>query len=319
MSTPTVVTPIADLSYRNYDGPLEPPTFRWWVIAKRLILSAIKLRSLWVVTVLSGWYYMVMIVILFFMQQLAGTSPQAQITLKTFLGRIVWKDQFLHGFSFSQHLLLVIALMVGAGAIANDNRANALLVYLSKPCTKLDYVFGKWVGLFLVILGVISVPTLAFYGYGLLSFRDQGFLKDDPYLLLRVLCVLPLSAALHTSIVLAISSMFRQGRIAGATYAGIYFLSYFFTVLMEGIWAVSNGQANGIIKNLYYCSIDGVQIGLARAILHPFGTHPFGVPPGKDPAWIAAPPLVPFLLFVVVIIVASLSFVWSRVRAVEVV
>ena len=46
---------------------------------------------------------------------------------KTFLSRIVWQDQFLHGFSYgADHL--IIALMLGSGAIANDNRANALLV-----------------------------------------------------------------------------------------------------------------------------------------------------------------------------------------------
>jgi ABC-2 type transport system permease protein len=318
MSMTTEVTPIADLSYRNYDGPLESPDLRWWVIAKRLILNSIKLKGLWVATVLSGWYFIIIVIILFFLQQLSAAGQQNGAALKTFLGHTVWKDQFLHGFSYAQHLLLVVALMVGAGAIANDNRANALLVYLSKPCTKLDYVLGKWVGLFLIILAIISVPSLAFYGYGLMSFRSEGFLKDDPYLLLRVLAVLPLSAALHTSLILAISSMFRQGRIAGATYAGIYFLSYFFTVLMQGIWALSDGAANPIVKTLFYFSIDGIQIGLARAILHPTGTRPFGIP-GPNPGWIPAPPLVPYLGVVVFVMVACIWFVWTRVRAVEVI
>ena len=319
MSSPAgIVTPIADLSYRNYDGPLENPDLRWWVIAKRMILNAIRMKSLWIVTVLSGWYFMIIMIILFFMQQLAGTSPQAASTLKSFLGRIIWKDQFLHGFSFAQSLLLVIALIFGAGAIANDNRANALLVYLSKPCTKLDYVIGKWVGLFLILLGVISVPCLVFYAYGAFSFRDQGFIKDDPWLIFRVLAILPLSAALHTSLILAVSSLFRQGRMAGATYAGLYFLSNFFTVLMKMTWVMSDGAASPIVKTLYYCSIDGVQIGLAKAILHPVGSKPFGMP-GPDPGFIPAPALVPFLIFVIALTVGCIGFVWSRIRAVEVV
>lgn len=312
------VAQIADLSYRNYDGPLESPELRWWVIAKRMILNAIRTRSLWVITVLSGWYFMILMVILFFMQQLAGTSPQAAATLKSFLGRIVWKDQFLHGFSYAQMLLLVIALIFGAGAIANDNRANALLVYLSKPCTKLDYVVGKWIGLFLILLGVISIPCLVFYAYGAMSFRDQGFIKDDPWLLLRVLAVLPLSAALHASLILAVSSLFRQGRIAGATYAGIYILTLSFTVLMKATLLMMEGTPSALVKNLYYCSIDGVQIGLAKAILQPVGSRPFGMP-GVDPTYVAAPPLVPYLGFVVLLSAGCVLFVWNRVRAVEVV
>ena len=53
-----------------------------------------------------------------------------------------------------QLFLLFIALLAGAGSIANDNRANALLVYLSKPCRKVDYLFGKWAGLAMLIAGV---------------------------------------------------------------------------------------------------------------------------------------------------------------------
>ena len=58
-------SPIADLSYRNYDGPLDSPEFRWWVIAKMGIRRAIKNRWYWVVMLLSGGYYAVMITILF--------------------------------------------------------------------------------------------------------------------------------------------------------------------------------------------------------------------------------------------------------------
>jgi len=47
--------------------------------------------------------------------------------------------------------ILCIALVVGAGAIAADNRSNALMVYLSKPITKGDYLLGKWMGIFLAI------------------------------------------------------------------------------------------------------------------------------------------------------------------------
>ena len=47
-------SPIADLSYRNYDGPLEPPISRWWPIARVGILKAFKNKWFWVVSIFSG-------------------------------------------------------------------------------------------------------------------------------------------------------------------------------------------------------------------------------------------------------------------------
>ncbi len=317
-ASPVTASPIADLSYRNYDGPLESPELRWWVIAKRVILSAIKMKSLWVLTAFAGWYFVVELIILFFIQQLQTANPRFEQAFKTILGGTVWKDQFLHGFSFGQHWFLVITLLIGAGAIANDNRANALLVYLSKPCSKMDYILGKWVGIFLILLTSMTLPCLVFYGYGALSFSSQGFVKQDPWLIFRVLAILPLAAAFHTSLILAVSSLFRQGRIAGATYAGMYFLSYFFTLLMQMTWTISNEQASPLVKSLFYCSIDGVQIGLARAILRPDGTNWFALP-GKIPDFIGPPPLASALLVVLVVVAASFGVMWTRVRAVEVV
>ncbi|RYG31798.1 hypothetical protein EON81_22090, partial [bacterium] len=214
------MSPLADLSYRAYDGPLASTKYRWWVIAKQTMSIGFRSKSLGLATaalmLAASLYYVAMMVILFFVDKIAGGTPQGEAQMKSFLGRLVWKDQLLHGFSFAQLPLLLFALILGAGAIANDNRANALLVYLSKPCTKLDYMLGKFVGVFLPLLAFITIPNLFFYFYGAMTFRSEGFLADDPWLLPKMLVILPFSAALHASLILAISSLFNQGRGAGA-------------------------------------------------------------------------------------------------------
>lgn len=316
-------SPIADLSYRNYDGPLDSPEFRWWVIAKMGIRRAIKNRWYWVVMLLSGGYYAVMITILFIVEQLAATSRMGGAEFKSFLSRIVWQDQFLHGFSYGQIWFLIIALMLGSGAIANDNRANALLVYLSKPCTKLDYLIGKWMGIYIPMVAVMLIPALVFYGFGLMSYRDSGFFSSDRLLIFRILMLVPIAAAFETSLILAVSSLFRQGQIAGASYAAMYFISYLFTQMMAFAWAVTQAdQAAGVARTwtsyLYYGSIDGVQIGLAKALLHSTGTLPFGMP-NQGQHTVPAPSLAIVLLVVVCVSALSLFVAWKRIHAVEVV
>ncbi|MCX7800144.1 MAG: ABC transporter permease [Fimbriimonadales bacterium] len=322
---------IADLSYRDYDGPLLPPTHRWWVIARLGVRLAFRKRAYWVVTALSSWYYLVMMAVLFFFEQAAQSAPgpRAEAGFEAFLQRIVWKDQFLHGFGFAQLLYLIAALMLGAGAIANDNRSKALLVILSKPCDKRDYLAGKWVGVFLPLFTMMLLPPLVFFLYGAFSYRGYGFL-DNPWFFPKFLLVIAAAAAVHTSLVIGVSSLFDQGRLAGATYAGVYFLSNFFTQLMVFAWLASQGFREGrframrgespfsaYVDKLYYFSVDGLLIGLCKAILGTDGSPQFGMPSPIQP--VPAPPLLPTLAVAVALSAAFVALAWSRIRAVEVV
>lgn len=327
-------SPIADLSYRNYDGPLEAPLHRWWAIATMSMKLAIKKKGFWIWSVLSGYFYLILLAIFYFVDMSAQSAPpnlRGGINpMQQFFSTVVWKDQFLTAFSISQLLLFIVALLVGAGAIANDNRANALLVYLSKPCSKADYILGKWMGVFLLMCGVVAVPTLLFYFYCLLSYRDYGFVSQDPWLILRLLLLIPVTPFFHASVSLGISSMFNQGRVAGAAYAGLYFISFFFTKAMEVIYFITSSKELGggggppaIVKSLYYCSVDGIQIALAKIILATDGSRL--IPNGGRGAARGMPGMVPepsifiFLPLYFAICGLFLWIAWTRVRAVEVV
>ena len=57
--------------------------------------------------------------------------------------------QFLEQQDF---FVFVITVYVGAGLIANDRRANALQIYLSKPLMRTEYIAGKLAVLFAFLL-----------------------------------------------------------------------------------------------------------------------------------------------------------------------
>ena len=319
-------SPILDLSYRHYDGPLEAPVQRWWAIAKMSMRLAIKKKGFWIWSALSGYWYVILITIFYFIDVLSQNTQ----AVEAFFAQIKWKDQFLNAFSISQLLLFIIALLIGIGSIANDNRANALLIYLSKPCSKVDYLIGKWLGIFIPIVIVTVVPTLLFFIYGMLSFRNYGFLSQDPLMIVRLLAMCLISGFFHASVCLGISSMSNQGRMAGAAYAGVYFVGLFFTKAMQIIHAVmwrpgEGRQAPGLVNSLYYMSIDGTQIGMAKLVLGTDGSmliNPNG--PGRGPRN-AFPPsieapsifLIGFLYFGICAL--ALMIAWRKVRAVEVV
>lgn len=316
----TVTTgPIADLSYRGYDGPLASPRLRWWAIARMSMRLAFKKKGLWVAMAASSWYYMILMVMIFFNEQAIAMAraSRAERSLNL-LTNINWKDQFVNGFSFGQMLFLIMTLLIGSGCIANDNRSNALLVYLSKPCTKLDYVIGKWIGIFLPLLILMAIPTFLVYGYGAMSYSEYGFLSKDPWIFLKLAALLPLCAAFHASLMLGVSSLFNQGRLAGAAYAGLYFVLNFFTQLFAVSFQMSRGEAPPIVSKLFYASVDGLNIGLAKGIFGTDLTTIFVFPnAGNRP--VPAPNAFVIIAIMAVISFLFLSLAWRRIRAVEVI
>ncbi|MBS1724606.1 MAG: ABC transporter permease subunit [Armatimonadetes bacterium] len=315
--------PIADLSYRGYSGEHLSEKRRWLVVAKMAWRNAFKKRAFWVFSVFACWYYLVMIAFFYVIEQV-GIARGSDVVTQLF-GSISWKDQFLTGFTYSQIVWLSLGLLVGAGSIANDNGTNALLVYLSKPVRKVDYLLGKWAGLFLPLLVGMAVPTLFFYLYGVVNFREYGFVSQDSYLLVKVLAMILGAACFQASLILGVSSLFNQGRMAGAAYAACFFLLTFFSNLMWIAFLVAEGGRRGhrngplseIASRLYYLSIDGLQIGWAKVVLGTDGSPPFGMP-SRTPQ-IPAPPLLLALIPILLVSAGGMFLAWRRVRAVEVV
>ena len=53
-------------------------------------------------------------------------------------------DMFRQFLEQQEVFVFFITVYAGAGLIANDRRANALQIYLSKPLTRVEYIFGKF-------------------------------------------------------------------------------------------------------------------------------------------------------------------------------
>src|SRR5215210_5149895 len=103
-------SPIADLSYRNYDGPLEPPLYRWWPIARTSIQKAFKNKWFWIVSLLTGSWFVVLMIIFYFadlfalqmVPQRGGLMADPAQASAILFRQVKWNEMFLHGFSIGQ-------------------------------------------------------------------------------------------------------------------------------------------------------------------------------------------------------------------------
>lgn len=312
-------SPLADLTYRSYEGDLRPLRSRWRVIARHTSRRAFKNKWFWWLTILSGAHYLILAATAYFIESVAeeGGGPAVQFK-DQFFSSIVWRDQFLHGFAIGHLMLMAIVLIVGAGSIANDNQSRALLVYLSKPCSKTDYLLGKWAGVFTPVFVAMAIPTAFFFLYGTLNFRDRGFLAEDSLLVLKLPLILALAAAFQTSLIVGLSAIFKQGRVAGATYAGAYILSGLFATLTGALSQTTElpEAIATLLNRLHYGSLYGVIEGIYKVVLDTDGTRTFA---GRSEVIFPKPPAVLLVVMVVVPVTLALFVAWRRIRAVEVV
>jgi ABC-2 type transport system permease protein len=118
-----------------------------------------------------------------------------------------------------------VTIYVGAGLIANDRRANALQVYLSKPLTRAEYVAGKFAILFLFLAGVTWLPAILLLLIQILFAGSFAFLRDNIFLVPAITLYSMLLVLVSAMTMLALSSMSKSSRFVGIMYAGLIFFT----------------------------------------------------------------------------------------------
>lgn len=278
--------PIYDQGYRRYEarGPLR--SLRFWPITREA-LGLIFAKRVFLLLFAASWIQFVVRVI----QILIVTrAPQVGAALPID-GRLF--GQFL---SMQAFWALLLSLFGGAGLVANDLRTGAILVYLSRPLTRRDYVLGKLGVLLALTLGVTLLPGLLLYVVGL-GLAPELYLKWELWWIApAVVLQATLMSLTFSAVALAASSLSRSARIAGLSFFG----------LMLGLDAASAILVN--IVRAQWASVVSLQGDLESIAAWLFGLTSRRA---AEPPWAAA--------VIVCAIVASFLILRSRVRAVEIV
>ena len=206
--------PIHDQGYRRYGGERAPAGRAWWVIARAGIRSLIVKRS-FIALLLLAWIPFVVRAV----QIYAATNlPQATF----FAPDIAMFRRFLE---MQEVFLFFITVYAGSGLIANDRRANALQIYLSKPLSRFEYIFGKFVILMTFLLLVTWVPALLLVVVQIVFSGSFAFFLDHLILVPAITLLSFIQATAVASAMLALSSLSKSSRYVGILYAGLIFFS----------------------------------------------------------------------------------------------
>jgi ABC-2 type transport system permease protein len=278
--------PIHDLSYQHWAGEWTSHPYRWWVITRQGILLLTKRKSFLVLLFLSMIPFLVRCVMLYF---------------AVVMGRIQFirvDERFFENFLTNQLYLFtfIIAIFSGAGLIANDLKANALQIYLSKAITRRDYLVGKLgVVAFFIALSTL-VPGLLLFLLAAAFHSDLQFLRQYSWVVLPIIGYSLIIVFANAFVVLALSSLNRSSRFAGIFFAAVVFFSQVLYGILSRLLDTRAVAWVSLSNNL-------TQVGdlLFRT--------PLGFPVSP---WISA-------VVLVAVMAGSAWIIHSRIRAVEVV
>jgi ABC-type transport system involved in multi-copper enzyme maturation permease subunit len=277
--------PIHDQSYRHYGGGKAAPGRSWTVIASAGMRTFIRKRAFMGLLLFALSPFVVRAVQMW----ISSNYPQASMlapTAETF-------RQFLEQQDF---FVFVITVYVGAGLIANDRRANALQIYLSKPLMRSEYIAGKLAVLFGFLLLVTFVPAMLLLMLKVIFDGNFTFLKSNLFLVPAITTASLLQVSLAAFTMLALSSLSKSARYVGILYVGITF----FTAAIYGALYAITGSSR-----VSWISI-GANVSQVVDVI-------FRLKPRYATPWEVS------LLVVIGLVAVSISVLERRVRGVEVV
>src|SRR6266513_3871326 len=193
--------PIHDQGYRRYGGDRTRTGTGWAVIARAGVRTFFARRAFLGLLLLSWLPFVVRGVQIY----AAANLPQARFLALT-------GETFRQFLDQQQIFVFFITVYVGAGLIANDRRANALQIYLSKPLTRSDYVFGKLAILVTCLLMVTWVPAMVLLILQAAFAGNFTFLRDHVYLVPAITVFSALQVVSVSAAMLALSSLSKSSR-----------------------------------------------------------------------------------------------------------
>jgi ABC-2 type transport system permease protein len=199
---------------------------------------------------------------------------------------------------FNQQSIFVffVTVYIGAGLIANDRRANALQIYLSKPLTRAEYIAGKMAILVTFLLLVTWLPAMLLLLLQGLFAGTFAFVRENIFLV-PAITIFSLAQVLAAAFsMLALSSLSNSSRFVAVLYAG---LVLFTRAMFEALRGITG--SSGLSWLSFTASLEQIGDFVFRQRLS-YDT-----------------PIAVSFIVVLALIVISVSVLERRVRGVEVV
>jgi len=280
--------PIHRERYRRREGGIDLRGGAWAVIAVNGLRSLVRKRAFLFLMILSWIPVVVRGVQIWAAANVPGMSQIGMLAVTPRMFRDFLNQQ--------EPIVFFITVYAGSGLIADDIRANALQLYLSRPVTRTQYVAGKAAILVAALAAVTLVPGLLLLLLVPAFAGSMTFLVDNLTLVASIVAYSIVQITVSVFLILALSSLSKSRWFVAILYAGLAFFTH---AVFGVIGAAIPGSAFSWVSIF--------------ANVRQVGDVLFRMPPRHD-----THPLVSAAV-IVIIVTASAFVLRRRIRAIEVV
>jgi len=210
--------PIHRERYRRREGGIDLRSGAWAVIAANGLRLLVRKRAFLFLMILAWIPVVVRGVQIWAAANVPGMSQIGMLAVAPGMFRDFLNQQ--------EPLIFFITVYVGSGLIADDIRANALQLYLSRPITRTQYVAGKAAILMAALAAVTFVPAMLLLLLVPAFAGSMTFLRDNLVLIPAITAYSVIQITLSAFLILALSSLSKSRWFVAILYAGLAFFTH---------------------------------------------------------------------------------------------
>lgn len=227
--------PVYEQSYAHYEGNYRPRSLTWMLIGWRGIVYVWRKKWFRLVLTLSLTPFIFMTLRLYLAANLEVLN-YFNFNLRDVRDILDINDTFYYRFLITQSFsCFIMAILTGADLIASDRRTKALTLYLSKPITRLDYLFGKASTALFFLYLVSMIPCLVLVFLYAFFNENWSYLTQNVQLLFRIVLLSHIYIVPLTALILAISSLTRSRVSATVMFCVVFFVPETFVNILRGL------------------------------------------------------------------------------------
>ena len=254
-------------TYKQYAGPLTPEWSRFLIIPRHAFRDVFKSKLFTAFFVLCFAPVLVEAIFIYLHH-----NTQALGILQQRVNNLIPIDASFFEFwaHFQAAFAGLVTVLVGPPLVARDLTNNGLPLYLCRPFSRAEYVFGKMCVVLILLSAITWVPGLLLFffqayleGFGWFRQQPLDCQRDLPQQLTWILTLALLSQT--------VSAWVKWRMAASAALIGLYFIPSAFAEIVNGMFSTRWG---------HILSIGGVRWNLTKAL---FGT--FEQITGRTTGW----------------------------------
>ena len=210
--------PIHRERYRRRENGVDLRGGAWAVIAANGLRALVRKRAFLFLMILAWIPVVVRGVQIWAAANVPGMSQIGILSVTPAMFRDFLNQQ--------ETVVFFITVYVGSGLIADDIRANALQLYLSRPITRTQYVAGKAAILMAALAAVTFVPAMLLLLLVPAFAGSMAFLRENLLLIPSISAYSVVQITLSAFLILALSSLSKSRWFVSILYAGLAFFTH---------------------------------------------------------------------------------------------